>query len=280
MARMNGSVFRQQNEPFYRNLKPQLVNQWGNRFLRFINQDPCFSDRLLSHVQTFEAGYTILDYKIAKGAEAQPVGTSRQANAYLVLHGRVRILGQSQQRHLPYSVSLLHPGELFGADHVFCEAPLSYQAVAATTCQVVQVPYSYLSFWIDQQPSLGSYWSRCLEQRIQQLFFKRFTPLQTVPSQVLASRLLTRLRERQVDAGMVLGEVMQPYTGYFWVRSGSLTNPSAPNRTLSIGYGWSSEDRYLADGVAQTPLRLLHLQSSAWETPDLLPIMDRLRAIR
>lgn len=253
---MNRSVFRQQNKPFCRNLKPQFDNQWGHQFPRFINQDSCFADRLLSHVQTFEAGCVILEYTIPEGAEAQPVATSRQANAYFVLHGQVRILGQSQQRHLPYSACLLHPGELFGADHVFCEAPLSYQAVAATTCQVVQVPYSYLSFWIDQHPRLRSYWSSCLEQRIQQLFFKRFTPLQTLPSHLLASRLLSRLRELPVDAGMILGETIQPYTGYFWVRSGYLTSPSAPNRTLSMGYGWSSEDRYLADGVAQTPLEV------------------------
>ena len=174
---MNRSVFRQQNKPFCRNLKPQFDNQWGHQFPRFINQDSCFADRLLSHVQTFEAGCVILEYTIPEGAEAQPVATSRQANAYFVLHGQVRIF-----RPKPAAPSALlcvsTPSRrtLLELTMSFVKRPLSYQAVAATTCQVVQVPYSYLSFWIDQHPRLRSYWSSCLEQRIQQLFFKTIYP--------------------------------------------------------------------------------------------------------
>jgi CRP-like cAMP-binding protein len=276
---MNTSVFRQQKDTCYRHTIASRSVKGGSSLLRLVDLGYSIPQAVASQVQTFEPGGDILDYKIADWARPQPVATGRQADAYFVVQGRVRIIGQSQQRTLPYSAALLHPGELFGVDHLFVADPLSYRAVAATTCQVVRVPYSDLSFWIDQQPMLGTYWSYCLEWRVKQLFFKRFTPLQALPSNVLTSRLLPQIQELRVAADITLGEAIKPYAGYFWLRSGDLISQSASSHPLSIGHGWSGSHRYLADAVAQTPLRLFHLPSRVWEASNLSPLMHQFMSV-
>lgn len=267
-----------QKELFPELSMPSTPVNWGDIILKLLVKGCCESSEHAGNIQAFEPGADILDYRISELAEAQPLDPLKEGNAYFVWQGRVRLLGQSQQRSLPYSAALLGPGDLFGADHLFCQAPLSYQAVAASTCQVVRVPYAYLTFWADHSPPLSKYWSKRMEQRTQQLFFKRFTPLQTLPSRVLTRRLLSQIQELQIDAGTILGTAIRPYAGYFWLRSGRLASPTAPAQPLAIGYGWSSYDLDLADGVAQTPLRLFHLQRCLLEAPDLLPITSKLQS--
>ncbi|MFH7243844.1 MAG: Crp/Fnr family transcriptional regulator [Spirulina sp.] len=241
------------------------------------SHDACLTVHGSSRIQTFKTGFDIFDYQVPPWAETLPTAEDYSPSAYFVVRGRVRILGQSQRRARPYSAALLHPGDFFGADHLFYAAPLSYRAVAASSCQVLQIPCSHLALWADQFPGLAAHWGRCIEQRVQQVFFKRFTPLQTLPTHVLSTQLISQIQELQVDCGTPLAAAVHPYQGYFWLRSGHLVGPSASHPSPVLGQGWSSDHCPWPEGVAQTPVRLLHLGASrAREAADLLPVLNPL----
>lgn len=230
-----------------------------------------------SPLQSVRAGFDILDYHVPAWAETLPTASAYSPSAYFVVRGRVRILGQSQRRSRPYSAALLQPGDLFGADHLFYGAPLSYRAVASTHCQVLRVPCGHLAVWAEQFPALATHWSRCIEQRVQQVFFKRFTPLQTLPTHILSRQLIAQIQELQVACGTSLAEATRSHRGYFWLRSGHVVSPSTTHPAISLGQGWTSEGCPWADGVAQTSVRLLHLRAAhGGQAPDLLPILNRL----
>lgn len=234
---------------------------------------------VLSDIQAFYTGSTLTIYPTPQQPTSDPVSPAASDLGYLVLRGRVRLLCESKRRKRPCSADLLHPGDIFGADHIFCSSPLSYTALAASSCQIASVTLAQLTELSHQYPAIKAYWQQQMHQRAQQVFFKRFTLLQTLPTKVLRRLLLPRLKERHLAAGAILGETLRPYQGYFWLRSGALNWPDAPGHTLPIGYGWSDRNQQILDGVAQTPVVIYQMSFQPWEVRDLAPVLDKLSLV-
>lgn len=211
--------------------------------------------------KTFDVGEAIFDYQVPPEVEAQPASFAPAQNGYILIEGRVRVLCHHRQRLLPYSASLLGKGELFGADHLLYEAPLSYQAVASSPCQVVQVTRNVLTAWLNRYPDLRVRWHHQAKQRALQVFFKRFTPLRVVPSKTLTHLLLSHIQERRIQPGVSLQEAVRPYEGLFWLRSGRLELKGAGHGAVPLGSSWSSDQQDFAEGIARTSVRLLHLKT-------------------
>lgn len=235
----------------------------------------------LSDSQSFCTGTDLLSYHVPRQPEFAPDSSdppliNPSERGYLIVKGRVRLLCDSDQREQPYSATVLTAGDLLGIDHWFGSDPLSYQAVAASDCELTTVSYSQLANLMDQYPTLRIHWHEQMQRRTQQIFFKRYTSLQSLPSKVLNCLLLPRLQEIRLAAGSLLSNAPMPATGYFWLRSGELSCLSTPEQTLPIGSGWCDRTRSLAHWVARTPSLIYHLQVQPWETTEILPILEKL----
>ncbi|MGP1383651.1 MAG: Crp/Fnr family transcriptional regulator [Thainema sp.] len=247
------------------------MNVWKNQFN-------------LSDSQSFCTGTDLLSYHVPRQPEFAPDSSDPplidpSERGHLIVKGRVRLLCNSDQREQPYSATVLTAGDLIGIDHWFGSAPLSYQAVAASDCELTAVSYSQLTHLMDQYPALRIHWHQQMRRRTQRIFFKRYTSLQSLPTKILNCLLLPRLQEISLAAGSLLSSALLPDEGYFWLRSGELSCLSDPEQTLPMGSGWTGwcdRTRSLDDWVARTPSLIYHLQVQPWETAEILPILEKL----
>lgn len=255
---------------------PETSSEQGNLVLDFLTGKSSTNQPNLISTSVIPIGTELVSYSPPVQQSSDELDVDQRQSGYFVVSGRIRVLCKSDRRQRPYSVAVLQAGDLFGADHWFVAAPLPYQAIAASDCQIVPVAYAQLAELRTQYPSLWAYWQRQMQRRIQQLFFKRYTPLQALSSKTLARLMLSRLKTFKLDAGQALKEKVMPYEGYFWVRSGALLLPGPAATTLTVGSGWSDRDAAIADGIAQVPSLIYQLRFKPWETTEVFPLLEKL----
>jgi hypothetical protein len=225
---------------------------------------------------SFLTGSPLLTYKVPEQAGSQFASFDLSTDVYIILQGRVRLVSTSQYRYRPCSAAVLGVGDIFGGDHLFCSEPFSYRAVAASSCKVHRVPYSQLVVLFNQYPELQTGLIRQIQKRAKLIFFKQLTRLYSLPSRLLENLLLPRLGEGCLTSGEVLARAINPFAGYFWLKSGTLHCPSVSAYTMPVGFGWSHRDTHLADWVAATPVQLYQLPLPCGEMAELMPILERL----
>jgi ATP-binding cassette subfamily B protein len=190
-------------------------------------------------------------------------------DAYFVVEGRIRVLCQNIYLQRSISADVLEAGAMFGADHLFCETPLPYRAIATRFCRVVHIPYQQLAIQLEQLPQLHPYFNQTAQQRERLIFFKGFTQQRSIPIHTLKHVLLPQLREQRVEAGAYLAQAL-PTAGYFWLRMGQIHNQAKPEVSPKIGKGWGYPDATPEDWLAQTELLIYHLPL---DTGDVLKLL-------
>jgi CRP-like cAMP-binding protein len=139
-------------------------------------------------IAKFNQSFTIAPFQLGELISA----TDPAAVLYVVCEGRVRIVGESSLHQREVSVVVLEPGDTFGAEALFCDRPLSYQAIAATSGAVARIPIAALKPWLTTLPDLQERLKRSTYQREQLLFFKTATPLYALPHPPLQGQSSSR----------------------------------------------------------------------------------------
>ncbi|MEA5505599.1 cysteine peptidase family C39 domain-containing protein [Halotia wernerae UHCC 0503] len=199
---------------------------------------------------------------------------------YLVCQGRVRLLGFDKTVGREVSTQLLLAQQTFGADHLFCDQALPYQAIAAGAGLVAQITIAELKLWLQRLPNLESYLQQLAIERQTLIFCKSYTELRSLTSSTLR-QLLPYLQPTQITAGSSLIEATPPTKGRFWLASGKVQTISAAAKPPQIGEHWGYPHVTLPVGIAQTDLLVYHLSIEHWESaraiaPELFPDQDEL----
>ncbi|GAB4365042.1 MAG: hypothetical protein Kow00121_01260 [Elainellaceae cyanobacterium] len=220
-------------------------------------------------VREFHLGDKLLSYCPSLSNETYFDGHSFASGCYLISTGYVRLLCQNIHLQRQVSVDLLSAGAVIGADRLFCLMPLSYQAVAASHCHLIQIPYLQLNTQLERSPQLREHLSQTAQQRERLIFFKRFTQQRFRSSRILKHLLLPNLIEQRVYAGEYLYQAL-PDTGYFWLRAGQVLSQSNRSKEPTVGDSWGYPDAVPEDWVAQTDLVVYKLPLDSCKTLDLL----------
>ncbi|MBR8836725.1 MAG: peptidase domain-containing ABC transporter [Stigonema ocellatum SAG 48.90 = DSM 106950] len=210
-------------------------------------------------VREFELGDHLTSYSPDMETEAS------SDFLYLVCQGRVRLLGFDATRVRDVSTQLLLVQQTFGADHLFCNQPLPYQAIAAGSGFVAQVLISDLMPWLPQIPTLFDYLQRLACERQALIFFKTTTELRSQKGQTLR-QLLPYLVQTKITAGSPLLQATPPDSGRYWLVSGKIQTSTDTYAPL-VGESWGYPDVTLPDWYAQTDLLIYHLPPEYWESP-------------
>jgi ATP-binding cassette subfamily B protein len=193
---------------------------------------------------------------------------------YFICQGRVRLLGFDATLGRPVSTQLLVVHHTFGADHLFCNHPLPYQAIAASEGCVAQIRMSDLKPWLRQIPQLKDYLHRMTYEQQTLIFFKTITELRLRKGSTL-QHLLPYLVKTQISAGSSLVEAAPPHEGRYWLVSGTICISTTDTQPPHIGGTWGYPDVTLPAWNAQTELVVYHLPLKYWElaaaiAPELL----------
>lgn len=223
-------------------------------------------------LRTMQLGDELVNYNLLDRAEEVAQPTPNFRGFYLVCQGRVRLVGLDQTQQTEVSVGVLEVGDSWGADEQFCESPLPYRAIAASSGLIATLSIAKLEPWLKQLPSLRNSLDRITQARQKLIFFKLATALRTQSSHIL-KRLLPYLTEIQIPAGANLAQATPTATGRFWLRQGQIqaqeqnpadrSDPALPPAT--IGDTWGYPDPVPADWVAVSDLWVYQLAIDHWE---------------
>jgi HlyB family type I secretion system ABC transporter len=252
----------------------------------------------------FSLGEEIVNYSIFPTIENSVQIEQNQPGFYIVCQGRVRLVGfdGAAQREVPSA--LLEVGDSFGTDELFCDRPLGYRAIAASTGIIAFIPTAKLQTWFAQLPQLTDYLNNSTATRQMLLFFKTTVDLQkqgasskvkedlrqqqstlrqetaeeskeaikkgvgrqTLLSSHTLKEFLPYLREIKVPAGSVLAQATPTDSGRFFLRSGEIQSQNNPSQPpLLIGDSWGYPQEIPADWIAQTDLVAYKLPLEHWE---------------
>jgi HlyB family type I secretion system ABC transporter len=182
---------------------------------------------------------------------------------YLVCQGRVRLLGFDATLGRLVSTQLLLENHTFGADGVFCNQSLPYQAIAASKGWIAEISSSDLNPWLQQIPNLQDYFRRLACERQALIFFKTYTELRVQTSLTLR-QLLPYLEQTQIKAGSSLMEATRKNGGRFWLANGKIQTDTAETQLLQLGDSWGYAD-VIPNAIAQTDLFFYHLPTAYWD---------------
>jgi ATP-binding cassette subfamily B protein len=193
---------------------------------------------------------------------------------YLVCQGRVRLLGFDATVGKEVSTQLLLAQQTFGADHLFCNQPLPYRAIAASDGCVAQVTIPNLLSWLERIPNLQNHLQQVIFERQALIFFKTCTELSSQKSYDLR-QFLPYLVQKKIDAGSSLSEVTPPKEGRFWLMSGKICSQEAEKPPV-VGNSWGYPDTQLPAWSAETDLQVYYIRVEDWESagaiaPELSP---------
>ncbi|BAU10428.1 cyclic nucleotide-binding protein [Leptolyngbya sp. NIES-3755] len=170
----------------------------------------------------------------------------------IVCEGRVRLICNGAP------VAVLEAGEIWGADHLFCDRTLSYQAIAASSGLIAELSIESLSPWLQQIPHLHEVVNGAVKARQKLLFFKTMTDLRSRSSHTL-KQLLPYFNEIRIPAGSTLAEVA---SGRFWLRHGQIQASTA----VKVGDSWGYPQVVPSDWIAATELSVYHCSIEDWQT--------------
>ncbi len=201
--------------------------------------------------------------EIELGERLTPEHSSLQTFS-IVCQGRVRLICSG----VPAAV--LEVGETWGADQAFCDRPLTYQAIAASSGQIAEISIEQLSPWLQRLPQLQDVIFNAVQARQKLLFLKVLTDLRSQSSHTL-KRLLPYLSKIQVPAGSNLAEVTPTQSGRFWLCQGQIQAPLV----VKPGDFWGYPQPILNDWIATTELLVYQLSIEHWETAQsIVPVLS------
>jgi ATP-binding cassette subfamily B protein len=238
------------------------------------------ANQLLRLVEAFtvELGDVIDNYFPSHIGNPSVQSEQNHANLYIVAQGQVRLLSFSKELQREVSVQVLRESEMFGADHLFCQMPLAYRAIAASTAQIIQFPIANLQPWLGELPDLRERLQQQVSQRQCLIFLKAFSTGQTKNdnepeaqtsfkhlrlNSYQIQELFPLLTEVQIPAGEPLAQAKLEQVSYYWLRQGTIQ--SAVGQSPLVGQGWKHPDATLPDWIAQTDLILYTLPTQQWE---------------
>ncbi|MFL9455841.1 ABC transporter transmembrane domain-containing protein [Tolypothrix campylonemoides VB511288_2] len=183
---------------------------------------------------------------------------------YLICQGRVRLLAYDKTLKRLVSTQLLLPQQTFGADCLFCNEPLPYQATAASAGYVAQVKVSDVVPWLEHFPNLQTNLERSTHERQVLIFFKTCTELRSQKSHNI-QQLLPYIEQKKLDAGSLLEETTPGRNGRFWLFSGAIKTQSAEAYPPVVGESWGYPNTEPLAWSADTDILLYYLPTKHWE---------------
>ncbi|NET30949.1 MAG: ATP-binding cassette domain-containing protein [Cyanothece sp. SIO1E1] len=187
-----------------------------------------------------------------------------QSQISLIQQGKVRLLSFDAKRQRKVSTQLLEPGETFGADSWFGGECPPYQAIAASSGQIVQIDAAELQSWLEALPELQDVLQQQARRRAGLTFLKTATELRSLASHKLR-QLFPYVKKQQIAAGEVLADWPSSEMGRVWLYQGQLQRQSDAHQPPVVGESWGYPESALVDGVAQTDLSVYHLPLEHWE---------------
>ncbi|MER3435237.1 MAG: peptidase C39 [Leptolyngbya sp. ERB_1_1] len=203
-------------------------------------------------VVSFAQAFTLREVQLGESLTAATNALS------IVCQGRVRLIRSG----IPAAV--LEAGETWGADQQFYERAVPYEAVAASTGLIAELPIDQLSRWLQPLPHLQDALSAIVRSRQKLLFLKVATDLRSKSSHAL-KRLLPFIHEIQVPAGSNLAEATSTQPGRFWLHQGQIQASSS----LKIGDSWGYPEPVPNDWVAASELWVYQCSIEHWDAAQL-----------
>ncbi len=193
----------------------------------------------------------------------EPLGKPNNGDFYLVCQGRVRLLAPDITGNREVSAMVLESGETFGADNLWCDISLPYQAIAASEGIIARIRDSQLQRWLEKLPRLQADLKEQAIERQRLIFFKTATDLRRLPSHKLRE-LLPYLEETKITAGESLARTSA--SGRFWLRSGEIHSPEQDvNLTIAVGESWGHPHSKTTASIAKTDLWVYKLPTEHWK---------------
>lgn len=215
-----------------------------------------------------ELGQSIVTYRINDCPTNSAPGEQNCANLtdlFMVCQGRVRLLAFDAERQRLVSVKSLEVGEVFGADELFSNTPLPYQAIAASTAQIARLGQNEISSWLQQLPDLRDFLEQRTRQREHLIFFKTSTALRSLSSDQL-QQLLPLCAEDRIAAGVRLAESHLCRVNHCWLRNGRIASQGNPEAVSQVGAAWGYPNSIPSDWVAETELVVYKLPEEHWQS--------------
>ncbi|MGL5063033.1 MAG: ABC transporter transmembrane domain-containing protein [Microcoleus sp.] len=245
--------------------------------------EPNLISKLSSASPTFEFQLGAEIAKYQNPDENSNLATSKQDDSlrdsfasrtcYLVCEGRVRLLALETSSQQEVSAAVLETGEIFGADDLFTDSPLSYRIIAASNCQIARIDRAKFQPILQQFPRLQQQLEQQFKERHKLIFFKTQTEVRSLNTQeqkILCSYLLPHLEETRISAGVAVAEGCQKSPSHFWLRSGQIQGLEAP----LTGSSWGHPDPIPDNWRAQTNLVIYRIASPQWELAKAAVVAD------
>jgi ATP-binding cassette subfamily B protein len=227
------------------------------KFLRVFAEDysPISELSKFWQVYKFQLGDNLVNYN----------PNERDSYLYLICEGKVRILGFDPTLEKQVSTQLLLAEQSFGVDHLFCEHPLTYQAIAAANGWIAKLPICQLQQWLQKFPHLKASLHQTINQRQALIFFKTHTDWRSQTSRNLL-KIIPHLEKITIRAGSPLSLTTPQSPGKLWLIDGIAST------SLQMGDCWEYSDRISVEGKATTDLSFYYLPSAPREEQN--PILE------
>lgn len=219
-----------------------------------------------SHLANITYEKIILRLGVAISLEGSDPGSDRDrlsmSDFYLIASGKVRLLGFNEARNRWMTLKVLDSGEWFGADALFQDEPISYQAIGASTGVIFRLSGADLSALLKRHPNLERYFFHAIHQHQRLTFFRKQPSLREFSGRQVRS-LAQKTTEINIPAHTALATNLANQSGFFWLRSGTVCRH--PDEVLAIGTSWRNTDLSSHTLEAKTDTLVYYLSDDAFE---------------
>ena len=264
----------QNNESALADLHKHLNTSTLRSLLRLIQIDSPLALEFAQAFQTdeFATGDCVASVTAPTVANPSALPEATNHDFYVVSQGRIRLLGWDSTRQREVSIAVLEVGETFGGDHLFCDTPVAYRAIAAGSSQIARLPLAQLQPWLTQLTAFRRYLQQQAQQRERLIFLKTCTALgshaaakRAIITSDQIQQLLPYLTVVHLPAGTVLEQTDECRTGCFWLRQGEISSLDGQFKPPAVGDCWGYAAPTQAAWIAQTDLVIYRLPEAYWD---------------
>lgn len=210
----------------------------------------------------FKLGDEISIYNVADREEDSVC--SEPKGFYVILQGRVRLLGTEAGEGKEISLMVLEKGDSFGTESLYSSIPFLKSAIAASDCQIAWMPLTQLQSWLGKIRELPEYLRLIALSRQCLIFFKTSTNWRRFNFTQI-NLLIPYLVETKISAAAAISAY--PESGHFWLYSGEIESKEGGDiAPPQIGDSWGYPDTIPEYWVAKTDLVVYRLSRENWET--------------
>ncbi|MEB3179109.1 MAG: peptidase domain-containing ABC transporter [Nostocaceae cyanobacterium] len=214
-----------------------------------------------AEIRSFELGDELINYN-SSGGENRQHDDGLNQYLYIIAQGRVRLLSRDNLAQREVSVTVLEAQEVFGTESLFSSEAITYRAIAAGDCQIVQIPLATLKPFWEQCSCLWDYLRQLVKERQTVIFFKTCTELRSLTSHQIKQLLPYISNKTTISSGSDLTSATPPTTGRFWLYKGKIHSPSAEGAPPQVGGSWGYPQLRLPDWIAATDLEVYQLSQT------------------